>query len=150
MKKWYVSIYFCVCIGEQCSIRHQGIGKHHDALTLNNSVRWFLSCSTVTAINSSPWDKMAAISQMIFSYAFSWIKSFVFWLGFRWSLLLRVQLTKSRFTDIYVALGGDVLSKQCAKEVRKPLASFQLVGSFSQNDNALLNMAAAEITPLLN
>ena len=30
-------------------------------------------------VNSSPLDKMAAISQMIFSDAFSWMKSFVFW-----------------------------------------------------------------------
>ena len=35
---------------------------------------------------------MAAISQMIYSDAFSWMKSFVFWLKFHWSLLLRVQL----------------------------------------------------------
>ena len=29
-----------------------------------------------------PLDKMATISQMIFSYAFSWMKSFVFWCEF--------------------------------------------------------------------
>ena len=39
-----------------------------------------------------PLDKMAAISQTIFSDAFSWMKNFVFWLKFHWSLLLRVQL----------------------------------------------------------
>ena len=38
-------------------------------------------------------DKMAAFSQTIFSDAFSWMKSFVFWLKFHWSLFLRVQLT---------------------------------------------------------
>ena len=38
-------------------------------------------------------DKMAAISQMIFSDAFSWMKNFVFWLKFYWCLFLRVQLT---------------------------------------------------------
>ena len=38
-------------------------------------------------------DKMDAISQTIFSDAFSWMKSFVFWLKFQWSLFLRVQLT---------------------------------------------------------
>ena len=37
-----------------------------------------------------PVDKMAAISQMIVSDAFSWMKSFVFWLKFHWSLFLRV------------------------------------------------------------
>ena len=40
-----------------------------------------------------PPDKMAAISQTIFSDALSWMKSFVFWLKFHWSLFLRVQLT---------------------------------------------------------
>ena len=40
-----------------------------------------------------PHDKMAAISQMMFSDAFSWMKSFVFCLKFHWSLFLRVQVT---------------------------------------------------------
>ena len=38
-------------------------------------------------------DKMAAISQTIFSDAFSWMKSFIFWLKFHWTLFLRVLLT---------------------------------------------------------
>ena len=38
-------------------------------------------------------DKMAAISQTIFSDAFSSMKNFVFWLKFHWNLFLRVQLT---------------------------------------------------------
>ena len=41
-----------------------------------------------------PLDKMAAVSQTIFSDAWSWMKSFVFWLKFHWSLFLRVQLVK--------------------------------------------------------
>ena len=40
-----------------------------------------------------PLDKMTAISQMIFSVAFLWMKSCVFWLKFHWSLFLRVQWT---------------------------------------------------------
>ena len=40
-----------------------------------------------------PLDKMATTSQMIFSYAFSWMKSFVVWLKFDWGLFPRVQLT---------------------------------------------------------
>ena len=36
-----------------------------------------------------PPDKMAVISQTIFSYAFSWMKSLSFWLKFHWSLFLR-------------------------------------------------------------
>ena len=44
-------------------------------------------------INSSPPGKMTIISQTIFSDAFSWMKSFIFWLKFHWNLFLRVQLT---------------------------------------------------------
>ena len=40
-----------------------------------------------------PQDKMAAISQTVSSVAFSWMKSFVFWLKFHWRLFLRVQWT---------------------------------------------------------
>ena len=47
-------------------------------------------------VNSSPLDKMAAISQKIFSDAFLWMKSFVFWFKFHWSLFLGVQLTITR------------------------------------------------------
>ena len=46
--------------------------------------------------NSSPLDKMAAISQTIFSDAFSWMKNFEFWLKFHWSLFPRAQLTISQ------------------------------------------------------
>ena len=46
-----------------------------------------------TVFISSPLDKMTAISQTIFSDAFSWMENFVFWLKFRWGLCLRVQLT---------------------------------------------------------
>ena len=71
---------------------------------------------------------MSAISQTTFSNAFSWMKSFVFWLKFYWSLFLRVQLIGSDnglvpnrrqaiiWTNadpihwrIYAALGGDEL-----------------------------------------
>ena len=40
-----------------------------------------------------PLDKMAAIWQTIFLDAFSWMKSFVFWLKFHLGLFPRVQLT---------------------------------------------------------
>ena len=40
-----------------------------------------------------PLDKMAAISQMIFSYAFLWMIIFVFWLEFHSNFFPRVQLT---------------------------------------------------------
>ena len=38
-------------------------------------------------------DKMAAMSQTIFSDVYSWLESFVFWLKFHWSLFMRVQFT---------------------------------------------------------
>ena len=38
-------------------------------------------------------DKMAAISQTMFSNAFSWMKMHELWLRFHWGLFLRVQLT---------------------------------------------------------
>ena len=44
-------------------------------------------------INTLRPRKMAAISQTMFSNAFSWMKMFEFCLRFRWSLFLRVQLT---------------------------------------------------------
>ena len=58
-------------------------------LRVNNYIPPKLWCKYLT---HPPLDKMAAISQTIFSDAFSWIKSFVFWLKFHWSLFLRVQL----------------------------------------------------------
>ena len=38
-------------------------------------------------------NKMATITQTIFSETFSWMKIFVFWLKFHWSRFPRVQLT---------------------------------------------------------
>ena len=49
-----------------------------------------------TSSTHLPLDKMAAISQTIFSGAFSWMKSFVFWCKFHWILFLRVQCTISQ------------------------------------------------------
>ena len=45
-------------------------------------------------LTHSSHDKMAAISQMTFSNAFSWMKMCEFRLTFHWSLFLRVKLTK--------------------------------------------------------
>ena len=56
---------------------------------------WYLNrCSR----NSSPpWIKWPPIWQTIFSDAFSWMKSFLFWLKFHWSLFVRIQLTISQY-----------------------------------------------------
>ena len=53
-----------------------------------------------------PLDKMAAILQTIFSDAFLWMKSFVFWLKVHRSLFLRVQLTISQHWFSY-SLGAE-------------------------------------------
>ena len=42
------------------------------------------------------WDKMDAIFQTTFSYAFSWMKMYKFWIRFHWCLFQGVQLTKSQ------------------------------------------------------
>ena len=47
-----------------------------DALEINCSVSVM---SLVIGLTHFPLDKMAAISQMIYSDAFSWMKSFIFW-----------------------------------------------------------------------
>ena len=54
-------------------------------------------------------DQMAAISQTIFSDAFSWMKSFVFRFKFHWSLFLRVQLRYSSMGSDYKPLFEPVM-----------------------------------------
>ena len=52
-----------------------------------NHVTWHVAIFVcIMGLTYLPLDKMAAISQMIFSYAFSWMQSFVFWLKFNWTL----------------------------------------------------------------
>ena len=62
--------------------------------------RWGMGMSVVSILGKNehlltplPPDKMATISQIIFSDAFLWMKSFVFWLKCQWSLFLRVEMT---------------------------------------------------------
>ena len=73
----------------------------------------------IEALTYLPLYKMAAISQMIFSSAFSWMKTFVFWLKFPWSLFLGVQMTITQcwllsepmlnwFTDKYMRHHGEM------------------------------------------
>ena len=40
----------------------------------------------IPSLTHLPLDKMPAVSQTIHSSAFSWMKNFVFWLNFHWSL----------------------------------------------------------------
>ena len=67
-----------------------------DSLHLNqcsfiDSIGPTLHLGFMAQLNHLPLDKMATISQTIFSDAFFWMKSFV--LEFHWSSFLRVQLT---------------------------------------------------------
>ena len=47
-----------------------------------------------------PLVKMAAISKTIFSHAFSWMKSFVFWLKFQWALEMSIALYHRCYSTI--------------------------------------------------
>ena len=58
-------------------------------MLLTNPPHWW----NIQISTHLPMDKMAAISQTIFSDAFLWIKRFGFWLKFQWSMSVRVQLT---------------------------------------------------------
>ena len=49
-------------------------------------------CSGLDVLTHLPLDKMAVISQTIFSGAFSWMKNLVFWPKFHWSLFPWAQL----------------------------------------------------------
>ena len=56
-------------------------------LSLNVLSFWTITWSSVD-LTDLPLDKMAAISQTMFSDAFLWMTSFVFWVKFHWSLFL--------------------------------------------------------------
>ena len=49
-------------------------------------------CVAQVTLNYLPLDKMAAVSQTIFSEAFSWMKSVIFLSKFHWSVFLMVLL----------------------------------------------------------
>ena len=55
-------------------------------------------------------DKMAAFFQMTSSSAFSWMQIYEFWLGFHWTLFLRVQLTKFEHWFRYCIGAGQATS----------------------------------------
>ena len=60
---------------------------------LDWSLQWCWPGPAPEGFNSSPLDKISAISQMLFSYAFSWMTMHEFWLKLYQSLFIRVQLT---------------------------------------------------------
>ena len=61
----------------------------------HGSIAWVAMCGM--SVNSSPLNKMAAISQTIFSDALSWMKSLVIWLKFDWNSLLMIPITQHWF-----------------------------------------------------
>ena len=65
--------------------------RHHIAHMRSSNMRglWGL-------LTHFPLNKIAAISQMLISDTFSWMKYSVFWTKFHWSLFLSVQLTITR------------------------------------------------------
>ena len=84
------------------ALSHRTSGPQRGSIFLyhKNCIQWnranFLSnqgWSVSVVFNWPSLDKMAAISQTIFSNAFWWLKSFVFSFKFHWSLLLKVGLT---------------------------------------------------------
>ena len=66
------------------------LGKEIPSLSCQG---WDIGSEYSETLTHPPLDKMAAISQTIFSDAFSWMKSLLFWSKFHWSLFLIVQWT---------------------------------------------------------
>ena len=58
-----------------------------------NILRVFSPYIFISSLTHLSLDKIAAISQTIFTGAFSWMKSFAFWLKFHWSLFINGQIT---------------------------------------------------------
>ena len=68
------------------------------AMIVTVSPQWIFRYKQSTdGLTDIPWDKMAAISQKVFSDAFSWMKNFVFWLKFHWSLFIRAHWKKNSY-----------------------------------------------------
>ena len=72
-----------------CSIKNM-------TLALTDVAKTMPLNSTAYCLTHLPLDKMVTVSQTTVSNAFSWMKGFVFWFNFHWSLCLRVQLTISQ------------------------------------------------------
>ena len=69
-------------------------GSRFNITTLSYQYKWMvLSLPQWMGLTHWGRDKMAAISQTIFSNTFSWMKMYEFWFRFTWNLFLRVQLT---------------------------------------------------------
>ena len=69
-----------------------------------------MSHPSMKMLTHRPLNKMASISETIFSNAFSWMKNFVFWFKFHWSLNRWQAIIWNNahpiLWHIYAALGG--------------------------------------------
>ena len=88
--QYYISSFKCCRIYTN---KHTGTC----ARNIKNIICFFIAismwCWPAPSLTHLAPDNMAAISQTIFPYVFSWMKSFVFWLKCHWSLFLRVKFT---------------------------------------------------------
>ena len=82
----------CIFLGIYCIVSFLSL-KPGPYPTLINLILYHFDSLLLMLFSHLPPDKLAITSQAIFSDAFLWMKYFVFWLKFHWSLFLRVQLT---------------------------------------------------------
>ena len=80
-----------VKIHEHLLLFHRQMVSLELVFTLLAIISWH--CHGTCSLTHLPLDKMAAIFLTMFSNAYPWMKTFVFWLKLHWSLFLRVQLT---------------------------------------------------------
>ena len=97
---WNIAVQPAVgCYNSWANIRRSGCSPQVE-ISLWNGTMWGISAElrwdNTKLLTHLPLEKIAAISQTIFSDAFSWMKNFVFWLKFHWYLFLRIQLTISQ------------------------------------------------------
>ena len=90
----YAWINDCVNNREAGDLRLQH--GHYDVIVMQQMTNHYLKQWWPSSLTHLLRDKMAAISQAIFSDAFSWMKRFVFCLKFPWWLFLRVQLKRTK------------------------------------------------------
>ena len=101
---WYQNT--CICSIDVLAIwilNNKAMNVNTNMTKVESRTRTGLSHDLLTHL---PLNKMAAISQTMFSDAFSWMNSFIFWLKFHWSLFLRFQLTISISNENAMAIIG--------------------------------------------
>ena len=116
-----------------------GIWAHKPRMkgVLNNKIDMFITSwlpgedtgiSGMEGLTHLPLDKMAAISQTIFSKVFLWMENCVFWLKFHWSLFPRVQLEQLeclRSEDTPAASWLPILLSHIGSQVKRQSQSYK-------------------------